>query len=313
MPRFRYTSIDELGQPASGEREAESADELRALLESEGHRVESVEQVEPDVVEEPVRAAVQLTDNDFTALSESIASVTTAGLPLESGLRALSEEIPSRRMRVALRSISERLSRGEPLEQIISGDIPEAPQSLREVIRAGLATGQPGVVLEAWSEQTLRGGEVRRTIWGGLLYSFVLLSLLLLVAVFFLTFVIPQFETIFDDFDMDLPGITNFIILLSSLLRSYWIGILIGVATAVGVVVVVCVSTEARFLHRIIAGIPLIGSARRNLSLSTFCHLLALLVERRVPLPRALKAAGAGSRDGVIDAACRKLADDVER
>ncbi|MFQ5731920.1 MAG: type II secretion system F family protein [Planctomycetaceae bacterium] len=313
MPRFRYTSIDESGRPASGEREAVSGDELRAALESEGHRVDTVEVVEPVGVEEPTRSAVQLTDKDFASLGDSIASVTTAGLPLESGLRALSEEIPSRRMKGALRSISDRLSRGEPLGEIVAGDIPGAPPALREVIRAGLATEQPGVILEAWSEQTRRAGEVGRTIWGGLLYSLLLLSVLLLVVAFFLTVIIPQSMPIFEDFGTELPGLTKFIIRLSSLLTGYWAGVLTGVAVLVVVAVVVCASTGARFRHRIIAWVPLIGSARRNASLATFCHLLAVLVERRVPFPAALQAAGAGSRDGVIEAACRELAVDVQR
>jgi len=105
MPRFRYTSIDESGREASGKREAESGDALRALLESEGHRVETVERVEPDNANETTGPVVDLNNKDFASLSESITSVTTAGLPLESGLRALSEEIPSGRMRSTLRAI----------------------------------------------------------------------------------------------------------------------------------------------------------------------------------------------------------------
>jgi type II secretory pathway component PulF len=204
------------------------------------------------------------------------------------------------------------LSRGEPLEQIVAGNIPGAPQPLRDVIRAGLATGQPGIVLEAWSAHTQRSREVRRTILSGLIYSLVLMSMGLLV-VFFLAFVIPEFESIYNGFDVELPGLTAFILQLSRLVRAYWIGMLIGVALLVGGIVGISSFTDRRIRDQVITAIPLIGPVRRNLSLSTFCRLLAVLVERQVPLSQALQAAGAGSRDGVIDAASRAMAADVER
>lgn len=311
MPRFHYTSMDESGQPASGDRVAQSTIALRALLESEGHRVESISLSDPGGVSPETASVVNLTKSELASLSESITSVTTAGLPLESGLRALSEEIPSRRMRSTLRAISDRLSRGEPLEQIVAGDIPGAPPALSEVIRAGLATGQPGIVLEAWSEHTRRANEVRRRILSGSIYSLVLMSMVLFV-VFFLMFVIPEFEAIYKGFDIELPRLTAFIINLSTALRDDWLILLIGVFIFVGVIIGVCATTGRRSRHQLLAGIPLVGPIRRNLSLSTFCRLLAVLVDRQVPLPSALRAAGAGSRDGVIDAACRELAVDVE-
>jgi type II secretory pathway component PulF len=50
--------------------------------------------------------------------------------------------------------------------------------------------------------------------------------------------------------------------------------------------------------------VPLLGPIARWNSLADFARLLALLVERAIPLPAAVPLAGGGSRDSDLAAAC---------
>ena len=66
-------------------------------------------------------------------------------------------------------------------------------------------------------------------------------------------------------------------------------------------------------LRRGLAGrLPLIGRVWRATSLAEFCHLLALLLESRLPLPEALRLTGEGVQDSDVDASCRLMANQVE-
>ena len=67
------------------------------------------------------------------------------------------------------------------------------------------------------------------------------------------------------------------------------------------------------FRRRLFCSIPLIGTSSRNSSLSTFCHLLASLVENRVSMTAALRVAGIGSRDADIEQSALQLAAEVEQ
>ena len=58
--------------------------------------------------------------------------------------------------------------------------------------------------------------------------------------------------------------------------------------------------------------IPVIGKVWRYISWAEFSHLLALLLETRLPLPEALRAAGEGVQDVDLDRASQRMAEDVE-
>ena len=54
------------------------------------------------------------------------------------------------------------------------------------------------------------------------------------------------------------------------------------------------------------------GDVWRSTSLAEFCHLLALLLESRLPLPEALRLTGEGVQDSDVDASCRLMASQVD-
>ena len=301
MPRFRYKAIDSAGRPVGGEREAASLDALRDELAATGHSLESLE-IEP--IAEPDNSADE---------TRAPSGADSSDLPLESGLRALSEEIPSRGMRHALRNMSDRLASGESIEQIVEADISGAPPALHKVLRIGVQLKQPGVVLETWLEHARRGAEMRRSIVASLSYSAFLFGVLAMVLVFFLTNIIPEFVDIFSEFGVELPDLTAAIIGVSGVLRNYGLILLIGLVVTVSGGVAACLLTGPRWRQQLVSMIPLIGAARRNLCLSTLCQLLAVLVERRIPVSAALEAAGAGSGDPFLESACHELAADVEQ
>ena len=89
---------------------------------------------------------------------------------------------------------------------------------------------------------------------------------------------------LFNDFGVDPPLVTRFVLGASQLVGGEWwspLGIL-GVLVAAWVVLFVTLPTSRR---RSLAGrIPVLGKVWRWTSLSEFCHLLGLLLESDIPL-----------------------------
>ena len=79
---------------------------------------------------------------------ESVVALVAGGLPLESGLRALSEEVPSRRLSQTLRRMSDELAGGHPPEEVLSQSRRGLPNYLGGLVRAGVQSGQLGEFLE---------------------------------------------------------------------------------------------------------------------------------------------------------------------
>ena len=58
--------------------------------------------------------------------------------------------------------------------------------------------------------------------------------------------------------------------------------------------------------------VPLVGTVWRSISWAEFCHLLALLLESRLPMPEALELTGQGVQNRDLERACRAMALEVE-
>src|SRR5256885_6967362 len=99
------------------------------------------------MAEQDERGALRLSSQDAAQLSEQIAGLTRAGLPLAPGLRALAEEMPAGRLRRMLGAVSRSLTQGASLDEAIAAQGGALPAHLRGLVLAGERTGRTGEVL----------------------------------------------------------------------------------------------------------------------------------------------------------------------
>lgn len=333
MPRFRYQAINETREKVSGHLDAETRAAAIAQLESTGltnvtiegkvdssfdpaiyEAVESVEQVQPNA---PAAQTPQVawTDREIRTYGDTFTNLTEAGLPLESGLRALAEEIPSRRSATALREISNRLERGEELAKIVQSDShPDVPSPLQELLKSGLETHKLARIFSNYLKYSRQAAELQRRIWTGLLYSLILLVVLAVIVTTFMVLLVPEFKEIFEGFDTELPNTTILIIDFSDFLVKYWAVILIVLTLlGLGARLYFWIRPARMFRARVVQSMPLVGVASRNASLATFCRLLSTLIEARVPLDLAVRVAGAGTQNPLLEESCQNIAETVRR
>lgn len=255
-----------------------------------------------------------LRDEDVTEVAGRVADVTKAGLPLESGLRALAEEAPSRRLRRALVHLTQRLDAGEPFEAVFAAEGPGLPGHLQRLIQAGLHTGRLGLLMEEYVEHVRRRADRRWQIVMSLVYPLLLTLLALIVVTFLLAGIVPDFKDIFEDFGMALPGVTLVLVSLSDLVVRHGVWVLAGVLVLGGGMWLGMTFWGGKpFRRRLFCIVPLVGPLFRSAALAGFFRLLAMLVENGVPLPDALRMAGQGANDADLRQTCDQLADDVQQ
>ena len=123
---------------------------------------------------------------------------------------------------------------------------------------------------------------------------------------------ISQFEAIFMDFGVPLPFLTRFLLQSSHAFRLVWPFLAAaGVGTLLLWIVLGLVISSSR-RNSLLARLPIIGSLWRLSSWAEFCHLLAILLEARLPLPEALRLTGEGVDDHDMAIACRAMARSVD-
>lgn len=254
----------------------------------------------------------RLSGAEAAELSRQIASLTSAGLPLASGLVALGEELPRGRLRRSMNDLARTLEAGIPLEQAVMDENERIPPHLRGLVIAGVRSGDLGAILSRFTQYTSIGAELKRALWLSLAYP--ILTVCAAGALFLLvcSILVSQFDAIYRDFNVPLPRLTVALVQVSGLVTSAGTPL----ATLVGLILAWWMGSHLFLtpaMRRSLASrLPFLGTVWRSTSLAEFCHLLALLLESRLPLPEALRLTGQGVQDVDIDRACRGVALQVE-
>ena len=322
MLRFNYRATDENGLEVEGDLSAPSIEVARQELAHRGWKVielsanasNSTVPVPPMPAPPSSHASLgSLSGSDAELLAGQMANVTGAGLPLSAGLRALSEEVPSRRVRNWLRAISDRLERGQSLGAVAREAEGAWPRYFLAMLSAGQRTGKLPVLLNECVVHLRTTAEVRRELWVALAYPAVLIAVAWLLLSFLGTLILPQFRSIFLGFGTELPGITVAILAWSDVMGvvGWW-----SLPALVLVLWLAWIFGEPlgyeRLRDSLVSHVPLFGEARRSAALSEFCRLLSMLVKYEVGLPEAVRLAAGSVRDADLREACFDLATRIQ-
>ena len=351
MPKFHYLASDSTGDSHEGQLEARSSIDAVNQLRRQGLKIERLlEQTEVTARQPAVAVATQapvavsadsvwhtilepadaqaseahqpsempIGAEDLAALAGRIAQITRSQLPLTPGLRALSQELPSRSMRRSMENLCQRLERGEPPETALGGENRAVPGHISGLIVLGIRTGRLGEIMEWFLHHVRRQIDLRRRCRAALIYPVALLTCGLLAAVGGLIFIVPDMVAIYSSGGLtgsvdDLPVI-ELLDIASTVLRTYGYWILAGLLTVIaGVPLLLYAFGGKVLLHRCLAGIPFIGMMFRCSGLAAFCELLAMFVSGQLPLAEGIRLAARGTGDADLDERFEALAQCLER
>ncbi|MFP6700730.1 MAG: type II secretion system F family protein [Planctomycetaceae bacterium] len=324
MPRFRYTATDSNDRLLpEGTIEAENRYVAVARLLQDGLHVVEIKEIseseagtnEPGEAK-PVELALEaesawLTEDRRIAVVDGMADVVRSGLPLAAGLRALGSELPSRRGRRALVTISKRLERGVSLDDAVAGQLDIVPSHLRVLLRAGLNTGRLGELLEHYLHYARTSLDTRRRSILALFYPMLLILVTVMVVGAMIAFVVPPFEDIFKDFGMELPDLTLAVLWLSKAIGGWRLAILPVLLLTIVFAWVLAGRIAGPLQRQWLYHVPALGRMIRLSAISRFCHLLAIGLDHRLPLTEALLLAGKGTDDAYIGRSTQRMAGEL--
>lgn len=212
-----------------------------------------------------------------------------AGVNLKDALELIQNSQKKKQNKDTLNFISEDLISGQSLSNAIQLQKPFTDYEYYS-LRIGEETGTLGQVTEQLGDFYARKNEQRRNLINALTYPIIILTTAVLVVAFMLQFVVPMFEDIFKQQNVELPAITKFIIKLSGLMKSYsWI-VLTGIILAL-------LSRKffskksgfKRIKDNFILRLPFIGNFVKTVYLSQFTQAVSLLTASKVPVVNSIQ------------------------
>ncbi len=128
-----------------------------------------------------------------------------------------------------------------------------------------------------------------------------------------MTFVIPQFETLFNSFNADLPPLTLFVIHLSDAFKAWWIMILFFLsATIFGCIYAQRHSkTFITLTHRLILVLPIFGNIIQKATIARFTRTLSISYGAGLSLTDALKSVASVTGNSLYTQAAYQICSEI--
>ena len=251
-----------------------------------------------------------LSPADAVELAAGVAQLTKAGLPLPAGLRALSEELPGRRLRAELRGMAARMERGDALEEVFNSASNSLPPHLHGLLVAGLRTGRLPEVMDEYVQVEQERRQLRQHLQISLAYL-TFLSLAVTLFTFCIQKVyLKEVGFLIEQQQGSLLGIFS-IITWKMFGQVPWISAGFSLFLLF-MPLSLCDFRWLAWLTPVSDNLPFLGPLLRNLRLASYCRVAALLLENETPLPDAIRLSGAAAGDIYLAQDCYKVAAKVE-
>lgn len=290
MARFKYTALSLEGASLSGEAEAANDAALLADFGRRGLMLVSVQQLGTRGTRDLI--AWPIDQRAVTAFLNELALVLRSGLPLDEALEVAGRDLPPRLARTVAQLRSDILG-GATLVQALGkhGDV--FSEDLVAMTRVAEVTGDLDGVIAASAAERERGHRLNEKVRGALRYPAFLISSAILVLLFFLVQVIPQFSSLFTESGKDPGVLVSSLMELSRLLLDNGRSLAIGAALTLAAALMIWRSPSARAAITLsLLRLPVIRGIATLWLTTRFLSNLAVLVGQGVPLTEALAVLG---------------------
>jgi len=252
-----------------------------------------------------------LSFRELSTFAMQLSRLTRQEMPIPRALDVLGSQAASRRIARLARDARNRVEKGESLRDALSAAQPRVPEMLPEAVEAAEAAGSLSDVLQSLGNHYRDVAELRSRVWTAALYPFVVGTATVGILYAVTRAIIPQFETMFKEMGVEMPGLTIFMIKLSK--AADHVGLIACIGAALVAAVFVCAmllkrNVGARFsMERFVLALPLIGLLRQSSQIGRLCGMLGILLEAEVPERRATELAGRSAGGPVMQAAGVKM------
>ena len=279
---FRFRVVNTNGKKETGLMDAESEADARAFLESQGYQVTSVELKKSYDIE--IGGGGQLKAVDLAFALTQLSTYIRAGIPLVDAVRILAKQSTKPPVKRAFERLVYDLLKGENLSSAMMHQEKKFPSLLINMVKTAEMTGDLPTILDDMADYYTSIEKTRKQMVSALTYPSVVLLLAIGVLVFMLTFLVPQFVTMFESQGAELPMITLIVMGASDFLVNHSILLILIVITLVGTFIYLY-KNNLQFRTTIQKGLmhlPVIGNIIIYKEVSNFTKTFASLINHGV-------------------------------
>ena len=290
MSKYIYQAINENGDTVSGNLEAESVEVANFMLISRNLIPSKIKEQNKSGDSSWLKAITGTVKvMDLVMFTKQFHSMLVAGIPMLRILSILEEQTESKVLRETISKIIQDINQGSSLSEALEKYPKIFPRLYCAMVKAGEISGNVPIVLDRLIYIIEHEAKVKSDIKSAFRYPLIVLVALSGAFIVLLTFVIPQFASVFNSAGITLPWPTKFAMLLYVFLSNYCYLILVVIVIIIFSMISYFKTSNGRFVRdSFLLELPIVGPVFKKAALSRFASIFAILQTSGVPIMQSL-------------------------
>lgn len=294
MGKYRYQGFDAGGKKIDGSIEADSEKEARKLLRRQNIRATSIRA--PSILE--LDLGEFLADKglskpfgqaELMRFTRQLAILINAGVPILESLEILEQQEKNPTLKKVVRNISVQVEEGKSLYDAMMGQL-GFTKLYCSLVRAGESAGILDTILNKLAEFLEKAEKLKKQVKSALTYPVIVLIVGIAVVFGLMTFVVPQFVSILQESNQEIPWVTQTVIDISNFFQNYTLLLIVGLFSTTMIFLNYIKTTTGKKQWDIFTmKAPLFGMLVIKGNLGSFTRTLATMLSAGVPIIDALE------------------------
>lgn len=228
MPTFQFEAMDATGQEIKDVIEAANEEEAQTTIRNMGYFVTKIQmkkgvaKTAPGQKKKRPFALGGAKTKHITAFTRQLSILQDAGLPILRSLRILEHNNKPGKLKNALGETCDEIEAGSTLSESMSKSPKVFSRLYVNMIKAGEAGGALETILQRLADFLESAEALKRKVKGALIYPAAVVTIAGLILVLIMTYIVPTFKKMFEEFELTLPAPTMLLIAMSDYIVKYW-------------------------------------------------------------------------------------------
>lgn len=287
---YEYRVRDRSGLPQEGVITADSETAVAATLRGKGYLITSIREQRISLWQREITLfEKRMTTADLAFYARQFSVMIDAGMPLLSVLNVLVEQTESKQLKEATQAVLHDVQGGETLAQSMGKHPAVFPVIMVSLVEAGELGGVLNEVMDRLATHLEKEHKMVQKVKGAMAYPAVIFVVAALVVSGIITFILPTFEQMFQNAKVELPLLTQMLLVLSRLFRQHYVALLGGLAAvSYGIAMLLTLPKLRPRVDALKLKLPVWGEISKKAAVARFCRTLATLLHGGVNILPAL-------------------------
>jgi type IV pilus assembly protein PilC len=315
MATYAFKALDLKGAPTKGEIEGNDKQTVASQLRSKGLIVVDIEEQTPANAGDILARFRRVKADELVIATRQLSTMVNSGMSLLRSLYVMEEQTENDKLRDTWIEVRKDVEAGLALSDALKRHDDVFNELYVAMVQAGETGGILDQTLVRVAEQLEKDAALRRQIKAAMIYPSVIGGFALVVLLALVTFLVPVFEKVFEDFGGDLPAITKFTVWMSHMVTGRWY-VMFGVTFGVVWLFRYWKNSDRGRVQwdRLKLKFPMkIGDIVQKVALARFSRTFSGLIAAGVPMLEAIDITGKTSGNRVVELAMEDVRESVKK